>query len=262
MATQAVGVGHPLRVENLPHFVRLVTIHARRQHVGFFLPGLAANDLAMHLLDGCVALGTRLSNVAAGDGGVGVGVRQDAVRGVAGGAVRGNNEPFLQQAFPVDALGIILQNVVLFNGTLRLHRRALAVAFAASDGNVEREYRRAAIFDGEDVVVAVAIDAARRQHVTAGRRLAVQRLGVLLGFAAMAGAAVHLGYGGLVRQFLAFQRSMAGGAGERTVNRRAKLLRVHVERDGLGPALGGQALVFMTGQAVGVAGCICGPNRT
>ena len=147
MAALAVGVSHALGVEDIADLVRLVAIDARRQHIRFFFPKFAADGLAVHLLDQSVALGAGGGDVLAGDGGVRVGMRQDAVRRVAGGTVGRHDQPFLQQALPVDTLGIVLQDVVLFDGPLRLHRRALAMALAAEERDIERRHRRAAIFD-------------------------------------------------------------------------------------------------------------------
>ena len=153
----------------------------------------------------------------------------------------------------MNALGVILQDVVLY-WPLRLYRRALTVAFTAGERYVERIHRRAPVFDRQDVVVAVAVDAARRQRIAAGYRLAVQRLGMQLGFAAVASPAVHLGYRRVMREILAFERSMTRGTGKRSVNRRRELLSVHIDGDGLSTVLRGQALVVMAGKTIGVAG--------
>lgn len=51
MASEAILVCHPLVVEHFPHFVRLVAIHTRRQHVGFTLPQLPFDHLPVHGFD-------------------------------------------------------------------------------------------------------------------------------------------------------------------------------------------------------------------
>jgi hypothetical protein len=103
---------------------------------GFF-PELALDRLAMDFLNPRMAFGAGLGNVAASDGGVLLGVRQDVVRGVAGGAIRRHDQALLQQALAVNALGVVLDDVVLFDRALRLHRRALAMALAAGEGHLQ-----------------------------------------------------------------------------------------------------------------------------
>ena len=88
VALQAVAVGHALRVEDPPHLVRLVAVHAGRNQVRLLLPQLAADHLAVHVLDPRVALRAGLGDVVLGDGGARVGVRQHEVRGVAARADR------------------------------------------------------------------------------------------------------------------------------------------------------------------------------
>src|SRR5208337_5217005 len=73
---------------------------------------------------------------------------------------------------------------------------------------------------------------------------------MLLRFVAVAGAAVDLRQWRGVRQFLAVQIGVAGGALQRAVNGTGKLLLVHEERYGSPAALGGQRLIAMAGQAV------------
>ena len=75
VAAQAIAVGHPLRVEDLADFVRLMAVDARRDQVRLLLPQLAADHLAVHGLDLRVALGAGLGDVLFGDRGARIGVR-------------------------------------------------------------------------------------------------------------------------------------------------------------------------------------------
>ena len=64
MAAETVFIRHPLRVEHLPYFVRLMAIHARRQRVRLFFPELSAYHLAVYNLNLRVTFRARLGNVA------------------------------------------------------------------------------------------------------------------------------------------------------------------------------------------------------
>ena len=141
VALQAVRVRHALRVEDLAHLVRLVAVDARGQDVGLLLPELPLDDLPVDGLDLGVALRAGLRDVAAGDRGPGVGVGQDVVGGVAGGAVRGDDEALLEEALAVDRLRVVLQDVVLVDVALPHDDRALLVALAAGEGHLERRDR-------------------------------------------------------------------------------------------------------------------------
>jgi hypothetical protein len=109
-------------------------------------------------------------------------------------------------------------------------------------------------------VIAVAVDAARRQRVSTRHRAPVQRLRVLFGFFAVAGAAVHPLQRHFVRQVFAFQVGVAVRAPERAVNGSFELLGFHVERDRAPSALGGERLVAVAGQA-GFVGVFRRPRR-
>ena len=56
VTAHAIGVGHPLVVENFPHLVRLVAVHARRQRVEFLFPELPADHFPVYGFDLRVAL--------------------------------------------------------------------------------------------------------------------------------------------------------------------------------------------------------------
>ena len=239
MAAQAVGVGHALVVEDPPHLVGLVAVDAGRQHVGLLLPQLALDDLAVHDLDLGVALGAGGRDVAPRDGRGRVGRPQDRVGRVAGGAVGGHDQALAQQPLAVNALRVVLQDVVLVDLAVALHRRPLAVAAAAHERHLQRRDRRARVLDRQDVVVAVAVLAARGQRVLAGDGLPVQRLGVQGLLVRVAGPAVDLLDRDVVGQLLARQGLVAAGALEAAVHRGRELLD--------------QLLVLVAGQAVLVA---------
>ena len=137
VATHAIAVGHPFRVVDPAGLVRLVTVDTRRNQVRLLLPQLAADHLAMHLLDVRVALGTRFGDVCLGDRGPGIGVRKHVVRGMATGANGGNGQALLEEADTMDAVLVILRNVGLRDGARLANFAVLAVTGAAKGRNVD-----------------------------------------------------------------------------------------------------------------------------
>lgn len=96
VAAHAIGVRHALRVEHVADLVRLVAIDARRKYMRFLLPQLAADCLAVDFFDLGVALGASRRDIAPVDRRIRIGMGEDAVRRVAGRAIRGNNQSFLE----------------------------------------------------------------------------------------------------------------------------------------------------------------------
>ena len=154
---QTVAVGHALRVEDLPDLVRLVAVHARRQDVALLLPELALDHLAVHRLDLGVAFRAGRGDVLPRDRRRGIRVREDRVPGVAGGAVGSHDEPLPEEPLAVDALGEILDDVVLVDHPLALDRRTLLVALPAEERDLQGRDRASSGSFRKDVVRAVAI---------------------------------------------------------------------------------------------------------
>lgn len=67
MAAHTVFVRHALGVEHFPYFVGLVTVDARRQHVGLLLPQLPLDHFAMDDLNATMALRACCSDVLSRD---------------------------------------------------------------------------------------------------------------------------------------------------------------------------------------------------
>ena len=254
MAAHAVRVGHALRVENVANFVRLVTVHAGGKNVRFLLPECAFDGLAVDLFNLRVAPGAGGGNVAPRDRGVGIGVRQDVMRRVARRAIRRDDQALLEQRLAVNALGIVLENIVLIDLAVGLNRSALAMAAAADEGDVERSDRGTLVLDGKNVVIAVSVHAVRSQRVAAGDGFAVQRCGMLFLLVGVAGAALNGNHARFMGKILPGQIGVARGAGQRRVNRRSELLAIHEQRDRARAALGAHSLVAVAGEAVVVGG--------
>ena len=83
MTPEAIAIRHSLIIEHLPHFVRLMAVHAGWQDMRFFFPQLTPDDFPVDVFDLRVALCTCFRNVASRDGGSGVGVGKDRVGRVA-----------------------------------------------------------------------------------------------------------------------------------------------------------------------------------
>jgi hypothetical protein len=60
VTAETILVRHPLRVEDLPYFVGLMTIYARGQRVRLFFPELSAYYFAVYNLDLRVTFRARL----------------------------------------------------------------------------------------------------------------------------------------------------------------------------------------------------------
>ncbi len=191
VAAQAIGIGHALRIEDVPYFVRLMAIHAGRQDMRFFLPKLSANRLPVHFLDFRMTLRAGRDDVPPIDRRIRIGMRQNIVRRVARHAIRSHDEPLFHERFAVNALGIIFENIVLIDSPLRLHRRSFPMATSAHERNFQRSHRRPGILHGNDVMVPMAIDAMRRQGIASRDRLPVQRMRVLFLLIVVACPALH-----------------------------------------------------------------------
>ena len=66
---------------------------------------------------------------------------QNQVRCVASGAIRGDRQTLLQQRLSMDALGVVLQNIILGNGSVALNGRAFTMALAANERHFQRRHR-------------------------------------------------------------------------------------------------------------------------
>ena len=176
-----------------------MTVHAGGQDMRFLFPEFAADRLAVHFFDLGVALGAGGRDVAAVDRGIRVRVGQDVVGGVAGNAICRNDQSLLEQRLAVNALGIVLNDVVLINLPLGLDRGALAVALSADERYFQRSHGGKPILDRQDIVIAVAVHAMRSQGIASGDGFAVQGVLVLLLLVAVAGATLDARQRGGVR---------------------------------------------------------------
>ena len=99
----------------------------------------------MDNFDHRVTLCARHGDIATCDGGSRIGMRKNRVWSVAGGTVRSYNETLLKQALTVDALGEVLENMVLMNRVLSSDWRPLFMALTAKEWNLHWKRRRLSI---------------------------------------------------------------------------------------------------------------------
>jgi len=149
------------------------------------------------------------------------------VRCVARHTVRGNHQALFEKGLSVDALRIVLQNVVLVDIPVGLYRSALTVAPAANEWYFQGGDGRILILDREDVVVAVTIDTMGARESPRATALPCSEAACNFLFVAVAGATLDPRQGRRVGQVFALQVRMARGAGKCVVNRRGKPLSVH-----------------------------------
>jgi hypothetical protein len=189
--------------------VRLVAIDAGGKRVRLLLPQLALDHLAVDQLDLGMALRAGLRDVPTRDGGGRIGVGEDRMGRVAGGAVGSDDQALLQKSFAMDALREVLEDVLLVNDPLALDDGTLLVALAAQERDLERRDRGPRILHRQDVVRPVAVHAARRERISTGDGLTMQRLRVLELYRVVAGAAIDRRDLRLVRSLLRIEADVA-----------------------------------------------------
>jgi hypothetical protein len=255
MALQALSICGAQDQILSPKRVRPVTVVAGGNGSGFLFPELTPDNLDMHLLDAGVAGGTGGGDVARGDGGAGVRVRQDhvvAVTVVAGGS---NDQAAPEQSLAVDALGIIAQDIVFRDIVNPGDGGAFPVAFPAENRNVHLVSAGVYVRGRQDVVITVTFGAGGR-----------------VGCVSLQGAAMDAGQELLVRVFMTdpagdlFQFLfllgvqevltdilMAVHAVEIPVHGAGEAVEIDKDRHLSSPPLHGQVPIGMTGLAVFVA---------
>ena len=191
MAAHAIRIGHALRVKHFSDLVRLMAIHARRQHVGLFFPHLALDDFPVNDFNLRVTLRTGFCYVLPRDRRKRIRVRQDGMGGMAGCAVRRDNQAFFQQALPVDAFREIFENMILMNGVASRYRRSFLVTFPTEERHLHGRYRRPRISRRYDFMRSVTVLAVRRKGISTTDGFSMQRLCVKLLLLVVAGAAIH-----------------------------------------------------------------------
>jgi hypothetical protein len=137
VAAQTIGVAHVGVVEDLPGFVRRVTLHADRDDA-FLLPKFAADHFTVDLFDQPVALHTGPDYVVLVDRRPRVRVGEYVVTCVATGADGCHHQALLEQTLTVDALLVPLDDLLLRDVVGALDLGPFRVTLSTHLGSVER----------------------------------------------------------------------------------------------------------------------------
>jgi len=113
VAGQAVLVSQSIRVKYIANLMRGMTVDTGRDLARIFCPQFAFDHLAMHIFNLAVTGGTCLTNIVRVDALFRIGMRQDVMRSVAGGADGCDGEALREQAFTVNTHRVILEDVLL-----------------------------------------------------------------------------------------------------------------------------------------------------
>ena len=136
-----------------------------------------------------------LRDVLPVDARAGIGVGQEVVRGVAVDADRDDRQAPLQEALAVDALGVVLEDLVLGDVVGLRDRRAFLVARPANERDAKASDARFGRLDGDDVVRSVTAGATRGQWRPGTDFATVQAIGIDFGDILVARRAIDLGRG-------------------------------------------------------------------
>ena len=113
VASQAVLISQSIGVEYVANLMWGMTVDTGRDLARIFCPQIALDHLAMHIFNLAVTGGTCLANIVRVDARFRIGMRQDVMRSVAGGADGCDSEALREQAFAVNTHRVILEDVLL-----------------------------------------------------------------------------------------------------------------------------------------------------
>jgi hypothetical protein len=139
---------------------------------------------------------------------------QYGVSGMTCGTIRGDDQPLAKETFTVNALGKVLENMVLVDSTLLHHRGALAVTLPAEKWDLKRRNSRPGIRGREDIVSTVAILTQRSKRIAFGDGFSMKRLRVQFLLLRVTRPAVNSGEVFTVRELLPLQILVARNAGK------------------------------------------------
>jgi hypothetical protein len=140
-------------------FVRLVTLHTRRNFVRLLFPEPSLDDLDVDLFDASVAGHTHAGNVLPCNRRLGVVVIEDVMRGVARTAHRCHGQTLLEESFAMHRHRKVFENAILGNLVLERNLRPFTVASAAEQWDVDNVGGSRRIGVREDCVMIMTDDA-------------------------------------------------------------------------------------------------------
>ena len=135
----------------------MVAIGTSRNRPDLLFPKFPLDDFDMDFFDPGVTLSTGLGDVLRRDRGVGVRMRKDEMVPMAVVARSRNGQASFEQAFAVDALGIVAQDLFFRNVVNAGDRRTLSMACSAEEGDVHLVGFRPDIRRRQNIVSAVAL---------------------------------------------------------------------------------------------------------
>jgi hypothetical protein len=167
-----------------------VTFHAGRHLVGFLFPQLAADDLDMGSLDVGMALHTGLDHILTADRGVGIGMRQNIVVGMAAGTNGGHGQSLAEKALAVNGHRIMFQDIMFRNIMGLGHGAPFLMTAAAHEGNVQYIGPGSFVRGRQNIMFAMTGTAIRGKRIVVGHCLTVQTVGIDLSDIIVAIAAI------------------------------------------------------------------------
>ena len=157
VAFQAFAVGSAQDQARPPDLMRMVAIGTRRDRPHLLFPKFPLDDFDMDFFDPGVTLSTGLGDVLRRDGRIRIRVRKDEMIPMAVVARSRHGEASPEQAFAVDALGIVAQDLFFRNVVDTGDRRTLSMARSAKERDVHLVSFRPDVRRGQSIVSAVAL---------------------------------------------------------------------------------------------------------
>jgi hypothetical protein len=212
--------------------VRPVTICTGRNCAGFCLPEFTSYDFGVDLFDSGMTLGAGSGYIFCRDRGISICVGENEVISVAIIACGGYDQALFEQAFSMDTLGVVAQDISFRNVIYPCHRRTLSVAFSAQDRNVHFICLRSDVRRRQDVVFPVAFIAGRGIGSASSQGSSVNTCIKLLIGNIMTHPTVHSFQIFRVRVFFHIGILVAVDAIRIFVHRFRKSYKIHVQRNG------------------------------
>ncbi len=191
MAPLTIPVRHALRVENPPHLVRGMAIYTGRDHVRLLFPQFPLYDFAVDNFDLGVTMRAGFRDVLLGDRRTWIRMRENKVRSVAAGAHGSNNQSAAKQAFTVDAVHVITQDIVLWELMCQLNGGAFTMAVSTQARDLHSRGGRSGSRGTQHIMRAVTSLTARSQAVSVFGGTPMETFGVLRLLVRMTGTTIH-----------------------------------------------------------------------
>jgi len=252
---QADAVRQAGRNAFLAHFVGQMAVRTGGNRPWFLFPHFAPNYFRMDLFDLGMANLTSLRDVIGRRGRPGIKMGKNKVVPVAIVACGGDDEPPLEQTHPVNALGIVVQDIFFRNIVGSGDGSAFPVTFPAKNRDIHFVGEGVGILLGQNVVVPVTLGTGGGVRFLFGQRLPVDACAEVFIRIIMTVAAFHGSQFFGMGELFYIRIRMTPGASRLLVNGAGKFLQIDIKGNGLTFSLRGQLFIRMTLHAVFVRGC-------